>query len=436
LKLNKDYEFVGENQLKLKPNFWYNKTVAESFTSGMSQDILNTLWLFRYFFLGNIDPQTYFVPISTCRYPNQIAKIRVFPDMEWELGALISVGFVKRTFKFQSTRENLSGFHNQYNFQYIKHELKVDAETGEKVGADFKLKASFNGEVFEVGYKIEKSIKKVIATFNSVYEGIKVFDGTDKDVTQSAAYKKGAINKFEFSIDPPNIAIALKWKNAFAKKEENLGKVGWRMEGGVALKPFIGIGITVDLVPIVGKFGWVGKAVELIVKALEYAIKGLDIYFNFKLNAEIAAKLSLAYHNLDGWDNEAKREVTLTVRATLEAGVNYEGTELISTVVEEGITYEMKEELKIKASLGTGVEYKEDWSSDEKGVYKNVTVTFLGAEAKLEVYSSITKRKKKVYNENIETTNHIGDVKHNDIHKLLDKETWYGPEKIYTDDDK
>lgn len=173
---------------------------------------------------------------------------------------------------------------------------------------------------------------------------------------------------------------------------------------------------------------------KLVIKALEYTIQGLDIYFNFKLNAEIAGKLSIAYHNLDGWDGEAKREITFTVRASFEAGVNYEGT-IIASTTQVNITYETLETFKINGSLGSGVEYKENWSSDEKGIFKNVTVTFLGAEAKLEIYSSITKRKKKIYNDETETTNQTGDVKHNDVHKLLDKKIWYGPEKIYTDNE-
>ena len=41
------------------------------------------------------------------------------------------------------------------------------------------------------------------------------------------------------------------------------------------------------------------------------------------------------------------------------------------------------------------------------------------------------------FNEDIsETSEKKGDVKHNDVHKLLDKKVWYGPKKIYTDDDK
>ena len=430
----------ANDSITLKLKYKYNKTVMEGvqvYTSSSSNNaLINTLWLFRYFILNEKKAQIHFVPVTTCRYPNQIAKFRIFPDIEWELAALVSVGLTKKVFKFQSTRESLNGFHKNYNFKYVNQELKIDASAEEKIGADFRLKASASGEVFDLGYKIEKSIKKVIGTFNAVYKGIKIFDGTNEDVTKSAAYKKGSLKKFEFSIDPPNVAIALKWKYALAKKEENLSKVGWRMEGGVALKPFMGIGITIDLVPIVGKFGWIGKEVKLIIKALEYTVKGIDIFFNFKLNAEIAEQLSIAYHSIDGWDNEAKREITFTVRASLEAGVNYEGTELISTIVENGVTYETKEELKIKASLGTGVEYKEDWNSDENGIYKNITVTFLGAEAKLEVYSSITRRKKTVYNDDEVVSNQKGDIKHNDVHKLLEKDVWYGPKKIYTDDEK
>lgn len=51
------------------------------------------------------------------------------------------------------------------------------------------------------------------------------------------------------------------------------------MEGGIALKPFIGIGITVDLVPIVGKFGWVGKAVEASHQSIRIYDSGIRYLF-------------------------------------------------------------------------------------------------------------------------------------------------------------
>lgn len=436
-----DYKIDSNEKITLMLKYVYNKTAFESVqayaNSKYANEAVNSLWTLKYFILSSGNSQTYFLPVSTCRYPNQIASVKIFPDIEWELAALIAVPLWKKTtFKFQATRENLRGYHGQFGFKYVRKELSVEAETEGKVGADFTLKASTSGKDYEAGYKIEKSIKKVIGTFNAVYEKSEIFDGTNEDVTQSAAYKKGVLKKFDFTIDPPNVAIALKWKHEVAKKAEYLGQVGWRIEGGVALKPFIAFGITVDLVPIVGKFGWIGKAVELIIKALEYTVKGLDIFFNFVFTAEVAGSISIGYHNLDGWDEKLKREFTITVNASLEAGVNYEGTALISTIVRDGITYETQEELKIKASLGAGVEYKEEWDSDKKGMFKNVTVTFLGAEAKLEVYSSITRRKKTVYNNDEVVSNQKGDVKHNNVHKLLEKDIWYGPEKIYTDDEK
>ena len=436
-----DYKIEKENEITLKLKYLYNKTAFEGLQkysgSKYANEAMNSLWTLRYFILSSDAVQTYFLPISTCRYPNQIAKVKLYPDIEWELGALIAVPlWRKMTFKFQSSRENLNGFHGRYGFKYVKRELSVEAEKENKVGVDFTLKASSSGKDYEAGYKIEKSIKKVVGTFNAVYEKTEIFDGGNANVRESAAYKKGALNKFEFTIDPPNVAIALKWKHEIAKKNENLGEIGWRIEGGIALKPFVGFGITVDLVSIIGRFGWIGKAVELIIKALECTVNGLDIFFNFVFTAEVAGNISIGYHNIDGWDQKLKREFTITVNASLEAGVNYEGSALISTIVRDGVTYETQEELKVKASLGAGVEYKEEWDSDKKGMFKNVTVTFLGAEAKLEVYSSITRRKKTVYNNDEVVSNHKGDVKHNDVHKLLEKDIWYGPEKIYTDDDK
>lgn len=436
-----DYKIDSNEKITLMLRYLYNKTAFESAqaytNSKYTNEVMNTMWTLRYFILSSNNKQTYFLPISTCRYPNQIARIAIYPDIEWELAALIAVPLWKKTtFKFQSTREDLRGYHGRFGFKHVKKELSVEAETEAKVGADFTLKASASGKDYEAGYKIEKSIKKVIGAFNAVYEKSEIFDGTNEDVTQSAAYKKGVLKKFEFNIDPPNVAVALKWKHEVAKKEKNLGQVGWRIEGGIALKPFVAFGITVDLVPIMGKFGWIGKAVELIIKALEYTVKGLDIFFNFVFTAEVAGNISIGYHNLDGWDEKLKREFTITVNASLEAGVNYEGSALISTIVQDGATYETQEELKVKASLGAGVEYKEEWDSDDKGMFKNVTVTFLGAEAKLEVYSSITRRKKTVYNNDEVVSNQKGDVKHNDVHKLLEKDIWYGPKKIYTDDEK
>lgn len=439
-KVGVDYKIDSDDKMTVMPRYLYNKTGLEgiqNYTShGIPNEALNTLWVFNYFILSDKLAQTYFVPISTCRYPNQIAKIHVYPDIEWELAALIAVPLWKKTtFKFQSSRTTREGFrdlHRNFGFRHIRRELSVEAETESAVGADFTLKASTSGKDYEAGFKIEKSIKKAINVFNAVYEQTEVFDGTAEDITISAAYKKGVLSAFEFNLDPPNVALALKWKHEVAKDEVRLG---WRMEGVIALKPFVAFGITVDLVQIVGKFGWVGKAVEFIIWALEQTIKDLDIYFNFKLNAEIAGDLSFGYHSIDGWDKNAKRSSTFTVNATIEAGVKYENVTLIAEIVSIG-TDEKIEGVDIQASLGAGVEYKEEWDCDEKGAFKNVTVTFTGCTASFHIYAVITKRKKRVV-QGVETEQSYNkQIGKKYSETLLEKKVWHGPERIYTKDEK
>ena len=131
-------------------------------------------------------------------------------------------------------------------------------------------------------------------------------------------------------------------------------------------------------------------------KALEKTIKDLDIYFNFMLNAELAGDVTFGYHSIDGWDKNAKRSSTFTVKATIEAGVKYENVVVIAEIVSIG-TDERIEGIDIQASLGAGVEYKEDWDCDEKGMFKNVTVTFIGCTGSLHIYAFITKRRKEWY---------------------------------------
>jgi hypothetical protein len=443
-QLNKDYKFNSDEEAVLMLRYVYNKTFlekAQSIVSTQTSDALNTYWVFNYFILDEAKSQSYYLPVSTCRYPNQLVKVRVFPDMEWELAALIAIpGTRKVTLKFTATRQDLRGYHNNYNFRYAKRQLEAKAETEEKVGVDFTLKAATSGTEFEVGYKIEHAIKKVVGTFNAVYQGLEVFDGRGANARGSAAIRTGSIRTFEFNIDPPNVGVAIKWKHALAKLEKNKGKVGTRIEGGVALKPFVGIGITVDLVSILGKVGGlVGKAIQWIIEALEYAVDNLDIYFNFKLNAEIAGEVSIGYHNLDGWDSGLKRELKIKVNASLEAGVDYEGT-VIATVTGAaalvGTTEETVATFKAKASIGGGVEYTENWDADKGGIFKTVQVKFTGMKAEIEVYSALVRRKKTVHNpEWKDVSEQKVDVKAKKEFILLSESVWYGPEKIYTDQD-
>ncbi len=79
-----DYKIVSDKEITLKLRYLYNKIFLEgNIRNKYAADIVNNLWLFNYFILNEGKSQTHFLPIRTCRYPNQIAKIKVYPDISW-----------------------------------------------------------------------------------------------------------------------------------------------------------------------------------------------------------------------------------------------------------------------------------------------------------------------------------------------------------------
>lgn len=72
------------------------------------------LWQFNYFKLSEDKAQTYFVPVSTCRYSNQIAQVKVYPDIEWEFNLLFNTtepvwyGLSEPTYNMYKVKEKVT----------------------------------------------------------------------------------------------------------------------------------------------------------------------------------------------------------------------------------------------------------------------------------------------------------------------------------------
>ena len=140
----------------------------------------------------------------------------------------------------------------------------------------------------------------------------------------------------------------------------------------------------------------------------------------------------------DVMQNLNDKQFLLLMRTILDVQflrVKYENVTIIAEIVDIG-TDEKVTGIDFQGSLGAGVEYKEEWDSDDKGTFKTVTVTFTGCTASFYIYASITKRKKRVVQgeETEQSYNKQIGKKYSEI--LLEKATWYGPEKIYIDDEK
>lgn len=135
----KDYEYVGEDQLKLNLAYLYNKTYDNKEVPAL----LDVMWYFRYLWPRESFVQSYIVPISTCRYPNQVAKVRVFPDIEWEVA-------LKYNFKSSLgyNHGNLSDYSVEEALEKYKELAQQDYDIKTQHGALGKFKlALFNPKI-------------------------------------------------------------------------------------------------------------------------------------------------------------------------------------------------------------------------------------------------------------------------------------------------
>ncbi|SHF86888.1 hypothetical protein [Pedobacter caeni] len=360
-ELGRDYKFKGKDETVLMLGYMYNKTFAES-TQDDRNPVLNTarnlLWLFNYFLLTDDKVQTYYLPISTCRYPNQIAKVRVFPNIEWEIAFMITKGSAYSG-KVRYQRDRMNAYHQGFGFKYLRDELQVDATKTETVGWALKGVCVENGNEHSLSLEnVKKTVDRAIYAFNMVYENLQDLN-PENGVGESAAVSKKVLN-IDFNIDPPNMGFALGWKYGMASTKEVVPV----FTGGLRADPLIGLTIAVDLIPLIGKFGLVGKILEWIIDVVEYLTKS-DVYITFEIGTAVKANLSLSYNKIDGFDPKGVQKVEVEVVITIKAGCKSNEVVMVPHVNISGATVmESKEKWMVEGAVGSKIIFTEEVGFD------------------------------------------------------------------------
>ncbi|WP_316798440.1 hypothetical protein [Pedobacter frigidisoli] len=356
-QLNRDYKFNGDDEAILMLRYVYNKTVLENLQSKVStqnNSALNSLWVFNYFILNEQVSQSYFLPVSTCRYPNQLVKVRVFPDVEWEIAFMVTVG---RGYsgKIRYERERMEGHHRGYDFKYLKDDLHVEATQTSNLGWSLKGKCVENGNEHTLGLEnVKKTIDTAVYAFDMVHEGLQVLN-PQGGVGQSAAVSKRVI-EIDFAIDPPNLGFALGWKFGAASTKSIVPIY----TGGLRADPLIGLTISVDLVPLIGKIPYVGAIVRAIISVIEY-LSDSDIYITFEVAQAVKVNLSLSYNKIDGFRNKGQQKVEYEVAITIKAGCKSNDVIMIPTVTRGGVTETTEmEKWKVEGAASTTFTFTEE----------------------------------------------------------------------------
>ncbi|MCX8534120.1 hypothetical protein [Chryseobacterium luquanense] len=403
-----DYKIDSDDKMTVMPRYLYNKTSLEgiqNYTShGIPNEALNTLWVFNYFILNDKLAQTYFVPISTCRYPNQIAKINVYPDIEWEVSFIITTGETHTL--SGGIKENLTDYQRAQGLKFSDR-FKLSSEyKGFSFSTDISTKV--NGDIHKFGLdKIENIIKK-LADLKSFLDQ---FDSNNSENASAGGFTE----YFSFKLVSPNIVLAFKWNFGHILEKEHNHKAVTMLSGSLKLAPLIGINFEVDLFIITDniKVYGIGEITKLIRKSIEWVTE-TDIFILAYVNVELVGEFTVVYNSINGFDNKkSNRKAILSIPFGVKGGIKSNEENVI--ILPSG---EKMEKLNAEISINSGIDIVEELGTDNKGPYKKNSYIFKGLNVRVVIVENVFSRRKISVIPKIDETFEI--LKENQI----------GPEKI------
>ncbi|KMQ69791.1 hypothetical protein ACM39_01715 [Chryseobacterium sp. FH2] len=358
-----DFNYIGENKLELNLSYYYNKTVVVAKNEFNDVPVADA-WLANYFFLSKDKIQSYFVPISTCRYPNQLARIRIFPDVEWSFNILYNTtdpvwfGNSEPTYDIYGTESKAT--RDSISLRDVRNtgdvgalgDLRREENTNNKNAKDgqkkigtaanryygtmkgnfgLSAKVTFNGgESHELSWKFAEKYRKMIGILKSVYDLADKIAGA-KDARDAAdtlpPSLAGRRSMMSLSLLPPAPSAGVSWK--FAKSGDF---VGLEIAGKVKCAPLIGGDLKIDLlaladkIPVYGKFitfldltTWLIEKMSFNSLSINYRID-LTFYANLALE-EAYIKWNDAKPEGQRWDSDMKLSGTFGGKLELEMGL-------------------------------------------------------------------------------------------------------------------
>ncbi len=349
------YKHSG-NSVELEVGYLYNKTFdtrAQQWlgdTMGeWTNDLVDIAWIVRYFELSDKFTQKYFVPISTCRYPNQVARIAVFPDIEWWINFNYKAKnpyYIRQTpnYKYRviTTKKNQNQ-KKAANYQSDKRKTKDNSYE-----LEFEAGFKFNGQKIDFnsgnGFPLINAINFFIKAYE-IFKKITFADETEekeepiangvatsssgalgKTMTKRYKQRKGKGLPFRIDVSRPSFSGGIYGSYKQSKNDVNL--IGAMYEAKFGAKPLFSAQGKLDLLFFAQFIGPIGQALDKIskvVKRVDYLTLGaikidyfLDLAVKLDLNLDVSA---INYHSVDGWGG-AEVSANMPIKVWLEAGVN------------------------------------------------------------------------------------------------------------------
>ncbi|WCC41159.1 hypothetical protein PJJ26_00620 (plasmid) [Tenacibaculum finnmarkense] len=236
---------VKKNTILLDMGYLYNKDYDVRAREWLGDAIGNRLndfadiaWMVRYFYLDTSSAQSYYLPISTCRYPSQMIRLKVYPDFKWEIKVKFSSElhtYIRESHIGKDGKEKVSK-KSKKKYKFGDREYNLSIETKVKInGVLTKItlkKPPLENEIRLVLWFIHV-VKKVTFTKDFAMPELnnpkKTFDRRQKE--REKAHKK--VGK-TITVGVPSFDML--FEGAFKESANNPTKIGseYRIGGAIS----------------------------------------------------------------------------------------------------------------------------------------------------------------------------------------------------------
>ncbi|MFK7033052.1 hypothetical protein [Flavobacterium oreochromis] len=322
----KDYIIDEESdsitlELQYRYDKMYNSRISyylyeeqEYFKEGILSDNIKNLWVVNYLlkWIKN-EPleQLYFVPVTTCRYPNQLVKLRVFPNIKWVLNFNYNIE-TPIYYKSSTALETYySGFHEQTDVVTSSNKKRKDLQdknvtnilqpyVGSKTSFGLSVECEVGGGegTLKLGKDFAEKYRKMLAPLLSIINildenlGVSAAQKEEKNIRERGSL--GLLSRLDklpmsFELKPPSLGVGLGIGYVSTEK----GTIAYELEGKIKANPIIGANVKLDILALGSKFkpwGAIIEALDLVSWASNVFSGGrveLDYELYFELKAEI-----------------------------------------------------------------------------------------------------------------------------------------------------
>ncbi len=418
----KDVDIKGDT-IEFNVGYHYDKTVADG--TKYRNSTLDKLWLFKYFKLSDDLVQSHFLPISTCRYPNQMVKIDVYPDITWGVSlsfgsgasayqkdwrkdltkerkaALEELEDAKKAVKKDVVEKINNAIFRKRNVPALSY-VEISAEEkpksrAEKIIEDLELELAFNarynGENTNVAIDFGGSIKEIVMAFAEAYGLLKDLTGNSyneaeqKTKMEETKKKLNGIkkvgNRFDklFENDPvtinlatPKFSIGTTWGRTTIK---DTGQAPVSYDVYAQFSPLVEANGKLDLITCAGFIPLEGQVIKLVELVLTNAGLSPSCFIELvgSIKGDIKGSIRTGVDGMNSVESSITNEVKLRIEASITLGGGVVG--FIFAAIEKDMTA-YYDEVKYRAIGEIGFKNKKELGADHNGVYFDYMLKFNG----------------------------------------------------------